>query len=198
MNIKQKLTSAVVLGSMVAAVVAPASFAATNTVTVTGNGAFSITKAKVVNMKMSSVTQSNTTFVSTDVKTSANTGGNSSSFNTGGTNTVTSGDAGNTVTTTVTGGSNTNSNPCGCADTNTNSLTVSGNGAFSYTSGKIVNVSSNSVSQTNTTIVTTNVDASSSTGGNSSSFNTGGSSSVTSGNAGNMVNTTVTAGGNSN
>lgn len=196
MNIKQKLASAVVLGSMVAAVVAPASFA--SSVTVTGGGPFSVTKGKVVTVKTTLVSQSNTMVVGTNVNTAANTGGNSSSFNTGGTNSIVTGPATNTVTTTVTGGTNVNTNPCGCADPGSNTLTITGGGPFSYTSGKIVSINESSVSQTNTVVVSTSVNAASNTGGNSSSFNTNGGTTTTTGAAGNTVTTNVTAGGNSN
>ena len=50
MNIKQKIATAFGIGTMMVSVVAPASFAATNTVTVTGNGAVSSTKAVVKNI----------------------------------------------------------------------------------------------------------------------------------------------------
>lgn len=195
MNIKQKITSAAALAAMMASVVAPASFAAT-TVDITNNGAFSKNKVGVKNLSYKSVKQKNTTVVNTGVSAKAKTGGNSSSFNTGGTNTITTGDATNTVLVSVTGGSNENSGEdCGCPNPTTD-VEISGNGAFSHNSVYVVNSSSSSVKQSNTTVVGTYVYTSASTGGNSSSFNTGGDSSIDTGDASNTV--VVEVGGSTN
>jgi len=195
MNIKQKLTSAVVLGSMVAAIVAPASFAAT-TVTISNNGALSTNKVKVKNWSSKSVSQSNTTYVGTSISAKAKTGNNTSSFNTGGTNGIVTGDASNTVGVSVTGGTNTNTgNECGCASPTTN-VTIADNGAMSTNTVHVKNSSSNSVTQGNITVVQTEVWTSANTGGNSSSFNTGGGNTITSGGATNEVG--VEVGGSTN
>lgn len=195
MNIKQKITSAAAIGVMMASVVAPASFAA-NTVTIKNNGAWSFNHVKVKNKASKVVVQANETVVETGVKAKASTGGNSSSFNTGGTNTTTTGKASNTVGISVTGGTNTNSgDDCGCPNPTTD-VTIQGNGAFSHNGVHVVNSSSNTVSQTNGTYVGTMVMTSSSTGGNSSSFNTGGGNSIDTGNASNTV--VVEVGGSSN
>lgn len=198
MNIKQKLTSAIVLGSMVAAVVAPASFAATNTVAISGTGAFSYNKIKVVNLSSTSVTQVNGTTAITGVNAGSNTGGNKSSFNVGGTNTVTSGTATTSVGVTVGGSTNTNTgSSCGCgANNSTNTAGISGTGAFSYNKIVVVNGSTNTVEQGNETVAVTQVNASSDTGGNSSSFNVGSGSSITSGTA--TTGVSVMVGGSSN
>lgn len=197
MNIKQKVTSAIVLGTMVTAIVAPSTFAATNTVKVTGGGAFSSSKAIVKNNTANVVVQANANIVNTFVGASANTGDNHSSFNTGGTNSITTGAATNTVGVNVTGGSNTNTSPCGC-DTNTNDVTVKGGGAFSSSKTVVINSSSNSVYQGNLTVVNTGVWTSANTGGNSSSFNTHGSDTITSGPASNTVGVIVGGSTNSN
>lgn len=107
MNIKQKITSAIAVGTMMAAVVAPASFAAT-TVRIHNNGALSKNGAAVVKVSKSKVKQSNTTIVGTKIKTIQNTGGNDSNFNVGGTNGTDTGN--NTATTTVAVGGSTNTN----------------------------------------------------------------------------------------
>lgn len=198
MNIKQKLASAAVFGAMVAAVVAPSAFAST-TVTITGNGAFSHNKVKSFTWNSNSVSQTTTTIASTLISAKAKTGNNSSSFNTGGSSNVTSGNATNTIGVSVTGGSNTNTGgECGCQQQGSNDVTISGNGAFSSNHVVIVNGSSNSVEQSSTTVAETGVWASASTGGNSSSFNTGGSNTVTSGNATNEVAVQVSGGSNTN
>ena len=197
MNIKQKLTSAVVLGTMVAAIVAPASFAAT-TVTISGNGALSYNKANVTNTSSNKVKQTSKTVAITSISAKASTGKNSSSFNTGGTSSIVTGDATNTVGVSVTGGDNTNtSNGCGCVDPTTD-VTITDNGALSHNTVNVTNSSSNYVSQSNTTVAITSVSTNASTGGNSSSFNTGGASSITTGDATNEVAVVVMGGSNSN
>ncbi len=198
MNIKQKIASAVAFGTMMVSVVAPASFAATNTVTVTGNGAFSYTKAVVKNISSTATVQENTTAVNTWAGLSANTGKNKQSFNVGngGSNSITTGPATNIVGISVTGGTNTNTSPCGCAGDNTNTVTVTGGGAFSSSKAVVINSNSTVVSQTNTTAVNTNVWSSANTGGNSQSFNVGGGNSVTTDPASNTVG--VEVGGSTN
>ncbi len=197
MNIKQKIASAVAIGTMMVSVVAPASFAATNTVTVTGNGSFSYTKAVVKNVSSSTTVQDNTTAINTWAGLSANTGKNKQSFNVGngGSNSITTGAATNIVGVSVTGGTNTNTSNCGC-DSNSNTVTVTGGGAWSSSKAVVINSNSTVVSQTNTTTVNTNVWSSANTGGNSQSFNVGGGNSVTTDPASNTVG--VEVGGSTN
>jgi hypothetical protein len=197
MNIKQKIASAVVLGSMVAAMIAPASFAST-TVDISGNGAFSFNKVKVKNTSSNKVKQSSKTIAITSIYAKASTGKNTSSFNTGGSSSIDTGDASNTVGVSVTGGNNTNtSDGCGCVDPNTD-VSITDNGALSHNTVNVTNSSSSYVSQSNTTVAETSVSTSASTGGNNSSFNTGGDSSITTGDASNAVGVEVTGGSNSN
>lgn len=195
MNIKQKITSGLAIAGMMASVVAPASFAA-NTVTIKNNSAWSWNKAHVTTVAKKSVTQNNTTVVNTGVNAKAKTGYNSSSFNMGGTNTIMTGSASNVVGVSVTGGTNTNANDCGCESSSSNDVTISGNGPGSSNHVGILEWNSNSVTQNNTSVVNTWVSTSSSTGGNSSNFNSGGNSSITTGDAGNAVG--VEVGGSTN
>lgn len=194
MNIKQKLTSAAVIGAMMAGVVAPASFAAT-TVNVRNNGALSTNLVGIVSLSKKSVKQKNSTVAVTSVKAKSNTGKNTSSFNTGGTNSITTGNARNNTTVIVNGGVNENTDDCGCVDPTTNA-TVSGNGAMSTNGVLVVNASSNSVYQSNSSVVVTSVSTSSNTGGNNSSFNTNGGGSTGTGAATNNVG--VEVGGSAN
>jgi hypothetical protein len=197
MNIKQKITSAIAIGAMMAAVVAPASFAAT-TVKVKNNGALSTNLVGVINLSKKSVKQKNSTVAITGVKSKANTGKNNSSFNTGGTSSITTGNARNNTTVTVGGSSNTNTGgECGCVNPTTD-VTVTGNGALSLNGVLVVNASSNSVYQSNSTVAVTGISTSSNTGGNNSSFNTGGNSSIDTGNAVNNVDVIVEGSTNSN
>lgn len=199
MNIKQKLTTAAITGSMLAAVLLPGTALAAGTVKIKNNGALSTNKAKIVNNSSKTVVQGNKTVATTFVNTSANTGGNKSKFNVGGTNTINTGAASNTVDVSVTGGTNTNSgDECGCAQAGESTVTISGNGALSYNKAKIVNNSSNTVVQGNATIVFTSVSASADTGNNSTSFNVGGENSITTETATNDVTVTVEGSTNTN
>jgi len=189
MNIKQKLTTAAATAAMMAAVVAPASFAAP--ISITDNGALSYNKVIVKNTSSKSVKQSNVTAVTTKVNAKAKTGGNTSSFNTGGTSTITTGNAKNMVGVSVTGGTNTNTgNDCGCVPPTTDAA-ITGNGAMSTNVVSTSNSTSSSVKQSNTTVVTTYVTTSASTGGNDSSFNTNGGNTTDTGNAVNEVGVVV-------
>lgn len=197
MNIKQKIVSGTIIAAMVAATVAPASFA--STVKIKGNGPFSHNGVVDVSWTSNSVTQKSKTVAGTAVGVSTKTGKNSSSFNTHGTNTITTGPATNTVRVTVTGGDNTNTAPdCGCNTPANNDVTIQGNGPFSSNHVFLVDGNSNSVTQSNTTVAQTEIGASASTGGNSSSFNTGGDNSITTGAATNTVTVTVNGGSNMN
>lgn len=197
MNIKQKLTSAAVIGAMMASVVAPASFAAT-TVKVKKNGAGSTNTAIVVSKKKTTVNQYNGTAVVNLVGVLQNTGVNSANGNTGDGNVeVKSGDATATVTNrTTTGGNSAAVNPCGCADPITD-VVISKNGADSTNTVMVVNKSKTEVEQVNETLVVNGVLVAQNTGGNSASGNTGdGSVDVNSGNATSTVTNTTTTGGN--
>ncbi len=198
MNIKQKLTTAAVIGSMAAAVFAPASsFAASNNVEIKNNSAFSWNHAWIFNKKKTRVVQNNTTVANTNVGILSNTGKNKSSFNVGGNNTITTGGVTTNATVTVTGNTNTNTDDCGCEE-GSNTTTISGNGAFSKNSVVLVNKNSKSTYQSNTTIANTNIVVGSNTGGNSSSFNVGGGSSITSGGTNSTVGVTVEGSSNTN
>lgn len=180
---------------MMAAIVAPASFAAT-TVTIKDNGALSYNKVKVKNWSFKSVDQSNQTVVLTGVHAKAKTGNNDSSFNTGGTSTITTGNAKNTVGVSVTGSTNENTgDECGCVSPETD-VKITGNGALSTNVVYVINGNYNSVSQSNASFIGTHISTSSSTGGNDSSFNTGGDSSIDTGKATNTVG--VEVGGSTN
>lgn len=196
MNIKQKITSAIAIGTMMAAVVAPASFAAT-TVKIHNNGALSKNGAAVVKVSKSKVKQSNTTVVGTKIKTVQKTGGNSSSFNVGGDNTITTGNNTATTTVAVTGGTNTNTaENCCCDGEGDTTVNIHDNGALSHNGALVIESCKNVVSQSNTTVVGTSVTTVQNTGGNDSSFNVGGTNGTDSGD--NTATTTVAVGGSTN
>lgn len=195
MSIKQKLTAGMATAAMMAGVLAPMSHAAN--VTVKGNGAGSKNVVAAVKVHATKVKQSNATVANTVVKSSANTGGNKTNFNTGGTTTTTTGKATSTVAVSVTGGTNTATVPsCGCPDDGNHEVTIQGNGAGSH--NVVLGGSFNlmKVSQSNATVANTVVVSSANTGHNSSSFNTGEGTSSDTGNAESTVAVIVTGGDN--
>lgn len=182
-SIRVKLASGFASMALLAAVAAPAAFASTD-VTISGNGAFSNNAANVSNSSTSTVTQTSSTNVTNTTNISQNTGNNSSSFNTGGSSQIVTGDANATVINTVTGGSNFASlGNCGC-NTNT-SVRISRNGAFSDNHVNVRNNQSSTVNQSTATNVTNYTNLSQNTGYNNNSFNTGkwGFNSIRTGNA---------------
>lgn len=193
---KFKLPTAIATGALLLSAVAPAAFAANTTVNVSGNGAFSNTSVKVKNVAGTTVSQTNVSNVTTVVNSTANTGNNSSSFNTGGGSAVVTGNATSNVNVTTGGSSNTaNVTPnCNCGSNTT--VNVSGNGAFSKNKVDVKNVSWVTVLQQNVTEVLNLVSGKAKTGGNDSNFNTGGGSGVGTGDA--TSNVTVTTNGSSN
>lgn len=197
MNIKQKLTSAAVIGAMMASVVAPTSFAAT-AVKVKKNGAGSTNTATVVNKKKTTVSQYNGTAVVNIVGVLQNTGVNSANGNTGdGKVDVNSGDATSAVTNrTTTEGNNATVNSCGCPEGDTN-VVIKKNGAGSTNTATVVSTSKTKIEQANETLVVNGVLVAQNTGGNSANGNTGsGGVDVNSGNAESTVTNTTTTGGN--
>lgn len=195
MNIKQKLTTAAVLGSLAVSVLAPAaSFAAENTVKIKNNGRNSDNKVKVVNKKKTKVEQSNTSVVTTLIGTISNTGGNDVKDNTGtGDKTVTTGNVVNNITVTVEGNTNTADVPCLCDEgEDTNSAVIRDNGRNSDNKVKIKNKKTVKVTQSNVSIVTTAIGTASNTGGNDVEDNTGaGDKTVDTGNVNNTIDATV-------
>ncbi len=185
MNIKQKVTSAVILGSFALTVFAPVgAFAAQSNGTIKNNGPFSWNSIFSVTKKKTSVSQNNTTKATTNTTIISNTGKNKSGFNVGwgGNNTITSGDSTTNVGVVVVGGSNATIDECDCEESSSTS-TISNNGPLSKNTIVSVNKSKKSVSQNNTTISNTNTTVVSNTGKNSTGFNGGNSSSITSGNS---------------
>lgn len=190
-----KLGTAAAIATLITTVIAPATLADT-TVHVNGNGSFSFNSVNVTNHSHKSVHQSNSTLVGTGVNVTSNTGGNNSSFNTGGSNTINTGVSVTSVGVSVEGGSNTAVDPlCGCQNTNT-TVHVNNNGDNSFNAVSVSNSQSSHVSQSNETIVETDVHVDSNTGNNTSSFNTNGSSTVTTGGSSTGVSVNVTGSSN--
>lgn len=195
MNIKYKITAGMATAAMLATVFAPVSHAAN--VTIKGNGAGSKNVVAAVKVNATKVSQSNATVANTVVVSKANTGGNKTNFNTGGTTTTTTGKASSTVVVSVTGGNNTASLPdCGCPEDGSHEVTVQGNGAGSTNVVLGGSFDLTKVKQSNATVANTVVVSASNTGGNSTSFNTGGGTSSDTGNADSSVGVVVAGGDN--
>ncbi|MEK7186166.1 MAG: hypothetical protein AAB675_02280 [Patescibacteria group bacterium] len=107
MDFKKKIAGALITGSLVAGVLLPGAAFADQICTITDNGAFSYNKCRIKVIKKLKVEQNNGAVVTNGVIVGASTGGNSASFNTGGTTTITSGTSTVTVTITNTLNSNT-------------------------------------------------------------------------------------------
>lgn len=194
-NLNKKIAVAVATAAIVLGAVAPAAFASTTNVTVSGNGALSSTGVKVNNTTNTTVVQSNASNVVTVVNSTANTGGNHASFNTGGATVIGTGNATSNVNVTVGGSSNKATVPTPAAD-NTTNVTVSGNGALSVNKVKVTNTNVLTVVQQNLSNIWTVLASSTKTGNNSSNFNTGGTTGIGTGDA--TSNVTVNVTGSSN
>src|SRR3989337_2293692 len=106
MSIKQKIGGAIATGALIASVFAPAAFAAD--ITIDGNGTGSTNNAAVIKVSKSKVKQKNITAVGTGVLAVSNTGGNHANNNTGGSQSITTGNTATTTNVTVAGGTNAN------------------------------------------------------------------------------------------
>jgi len=182
MTIKSKLSTAIATGAVLLNALAPAAFA--DTITVSGNGAFSDSNVSVNNSATTVVNQTNVANVTNNVSADADTGNNDANFNTGGDVTVNTGNASTNVSVNNALNKNVASvSPCGgCVGGSTN-VTISGNGAFSDNNANVNNNSSVTVAQTNVANVYNDIDADADTGDNDANFNTGGNTSVRTGDA---------------
>lgn len=188
MTYTSKITSAIAMAAIIAGTIAPAAFADT-TVNVNHNGALSNNTVNVNNSTETNVTQTNVSGVVTLVNSSANTGGNHTSFNAGGGNVISTGDATSTVNVTV--GGNTNNATVSPAPMTDTTVNVNHNGVLSKTNVKVNNSSKSNVTQQNFSFILTGVNSTTNTGGNSSSFNTHGINGIGTGAATSTVNVTV-------
>jgi len=201
MTFKSRLTTAIATGAVLINALAPLALA-DSTITVSGNGADSHSGVNISNTSVANVTQNNTANITNNVTSNASTGGNSSSFNTGGNTTIQTGNANNTVNVTNAANANqANLSNCGCNGDGTN-VTVggsdpqTGNGAFSGNNVNVTNDNETFLNQTNAANYNNNVTVNATTGGNDSQFNTGGNSKTVTGSASNTVTVTNVANAN--
>jgi len=193
--IYKKIATTIATGAVVLSSALPA-FAAGTTLQISGNGSDSTSAVNVSSANTTTVSQSNTAVVSNNVTSNASTGGNKASDNTGGDTTVKTGDAANHVAVQNTLNSNqADVNSCGCQNGGA-SVLVSGNGTDSTNTANVSQNNATSLFQTNTAVVTNNVDANAKTGNNKANDNTGGDTFINSGNASNTVLVGTTANAN--
>ncbi|SRR6266568_2232522 len=153
------------------------------TVNVTGNGAESNNGVGVNNANTVFLNQNNTSNFDNDINATASTGKNDSSFNTGGSSVIVTGNA----TTNVTVNNKANANLATIGGTGGNaggsSVTISGNGALSDNGVALNQASAVVLNQINDANIDNDVNAKAKTGDNQSQFNTGGFSGIGTGDA---------------
>lgn len=172
MKILQKIGAGLATGALLTVASVPSAFAATD-VNVSGNGAFSDNNAAVSSSCSTSLDQTNVSNISNNVVTRANTGGNTASFNTGGSVTIFTGDATTDVEVSNAAGSNVASvDGSGCS-TGSTDVSVHGNGAFSDNSVYVRNWDRESWRQFNANYLRNQIYTNLTTGNNSANFNTG-------------------------
>lgn len=178
----KRLTTAIATGAVLLNALTPAAFA--TTIEVSGNGAYADNVVKVASQNTTVVEQNNTANVNNKVSSSASTGGNSASFNTGGDSVVKTGDA--KSDTTIVNDLNTNKavvEGCGSCAGGDVDITIEKNGAYSDNIVKVADVNETYVSQDNSAKVVNAVNADAKTGKNDANFNTNGDSVIVTGDA---------------
>lgn len=182
MTFKNRITSAIATGAVLLNALAPAALA--DEITVTGNGAFSDSAVKVESNNTTVVDQNNDAYVTNNVSSNANTGGNSASFNTGGETKIVTGDANSHVD--VSTQANMNQavlDDCATCRPGDLQVKVDGNGAYSDNNVKVNADNFVSLSQDNNAKISNNIDANTNTGKNDASYNTGGDTYIVTGDA---------------
>lgn len=195
-NFKIKLATSIATATLLAATLAPATFAKTS-VKVHNNGKNTTNVAGVINVNATMATQTNNTTVRNLTGVFQNTGGNAAHDTGKGDTTVKSGAANSTVTNNTTTGDNTvtlsNCNLCSNGNTD---VTISGNHKNSLNVAVAGSINYTSVTQTNNTTVVNGTVVAQNTGFNKASDTGKGDVSVTSGEANSKVSNTVTTGSN--
>ena len=180
MTYKTRITTAIATGAVLVNALAPIALA--NTVTESGNGAFSDNTVKVTTSTNNVVNQTNNADIVNKVSSNASTGGNSASLNTGGNTTIKTGAANTTVdiqnAANLNKASLTNCNTC---NGNATDVTVSGNGAYTDNTVGVTNSNSVFLNQNNQANFNNYINADSSTGKNKASENTGGDTVIVTG-----------------
>lgn len=186
------------VGTLMLSAIVPA--LADTTVDVLGNGTGSDNYVKVKEKCVQKVKQSNTTNANITLDLSGNTGYNNANNNTGGTQTVQTGDVDNTADVTVTGGENSASLPdCCCGEQEGGSqanVTVADNGSNTTNTVRVKKVKKQKVRQRTRTNATVEGTLSGTTGTNDANSNTGTGTEVNTGNVNNEATVDVSGGSN--
>jgi hypothetical protein len=152
-----------------------------NTGTISGNGAFSMNDLTTKNINKTHVHNDNDVTLKNNNPQHAYSGNADTSFNTGGDASAMSGVASNSSNFRASVTLNNSSALGGGGGSSTNSGTISGNGAYSTSTVKTVNVNTLNVNNDNDVRITNNNSQHASSGDATSSFNTGGDASAVSG-----------------
>jgi hypothetical protein len=195
-SLQTKFATGVATVSMLASVFAPVAFAQDPSLEISGNGNKSDNSITVENEKKVDVEQKNVMLVGVEVDSSANSGGNSVSKNTGGTNDLETGKATSNVGVTVTGGHNVALVDDGCGCPEGTDVLVSGNGNKSKNKVKVDNEDKLYLDQTNFLGVGVGVLSGADSGNNKVKKNTGSGSTLTTKKAKSKVKVEVTGGSN--
>lgn len=152
-----------------------------------GNGAFSNSTADLSNTNTKTATQNNTANFTNNVDSSASTGKNSASDNTGGDNTIMTGAAKNWTDVVSTANKNVMGGTGATAGTGATTLTIGDNGALSTSAITDTNNTTAVAAQNNAATFFNNVDSSAKTGKNAEDFNTDGNNQIQTGPAANWT-----------
>lgn len=193
-NIKKTLTSAIAAGTILVNVATPA-FAATTTLTVSGNGRDTVNTVEVDTSKTTTVVQDNSADVTNKVNVDANTGGNKIQDNSGGNSSVDTGNVDTKVE--VSTATNVNNAKVDCCVTGNTDVVVSGNLRGSENDVKLNNSNSTAVFQENKSDVKNEIDVKGKTGHNTIKDNAGGDVAIDTGNVSSEVKVSNTGNTNS-
>jgi hypothetical protein len=193
MNIKKTLASAIAAGAILVNAATPA-FAATTSITISGNGRDSENTAVVKTSQTTSVVQSNNADVNNNVQVNADTGGNEIKDNSGGNSSIDTGNVSSNVEVSTSVNSNTAHVDC-CAPGDTE-VEISGNLRDSTNAVQVDNSRDTQVFQNNNADVDNYVKTSGNTGDNTIKDNSGGDYSIDTGNV--SANVSVTNHANAN
>lgn len=172
MLIKSKIAAGLASAALLANLAAPAAFAETN-VEIWGNGAKSDNTLNLTKSDETTVTQSNTSNVTLNVTSKAETGGNKANGNTGGSTSIDTGNASSTVGVLVVGGVNAaHVEGCGCEEDTT--IKVTNNGKKTNNNATVTDTKKKTATQTSSSTVSGNVKSKAKTGKNKAKNNTSG------------------------
>jgi hypothetical protein len=180
MNTSKKLATFIAVGALTMNAFVPTALAADVT-DISGNGSFSSNSAVSSDTHSSSVVQNNDSSITNAVSVSSNTGGNAANDNTGGSTFVSTGDTSARVRINNMSNLNQVSDPMGSSTSNSDPVSLTGNGSGSSNTASNLSSNTSSIFQHNTSDTTNTVGVAASTGNNEANRNTGGDVTVLTG-----------------